>query len=497
MHLVTGFAGYEHVSAVDMGAFNVAMLGSGQWVVNKGNKLAASNPSTNKITVKSGEIYMQGRYIRLDNSVDLTIENGKSGQKRNDLIVARYTKNAETGVEEVNLVVIKGTATAGDPVDPAYTTGDITAGKVNQNDMPLYRVPIDGTNVQKVVQLFEVKNWMIPQTAGDLSAIPIIDVAYASDECDMDVILTSGVHLGFYLTNGDTKNTPYAKGAVPNTYKRALILSYSGAAKNGFQIAIPNGLPYMLTRSYFSGTLTNEGNWIKVYSESYKPTAEAVGLGNVPNVTTNNQTPTFTQAEELTNLASGEALTVSMGKIAKAIATVISHLADAENPHCVTAEQAGAVPIERTVNGYALDEDIALSAIDVSALPIINGESGIDMNDVLKKGKHFEAYYTNTNTENTPYKAGLIGEYRRALILSYSGNDNNGFQIAIPNGLPYMLTRWLNGGTVGNWGAVYCKDNPPTYADTGAAPAYTYGTEDIEEGSASTAAEGTVHFIYE
>lgn len=31
----------------------------------------------------------------------------------------------------------------------------------------------------------------------------------------------------------------------------------------------------------------------------------------------------------------------------------------------------------------------------------------------------------------------------------------------------------------------------------GAAPAYTYGTEDIEAGSASTAATGTLHFVYE
>jgi hypothetical protein len=29
------------------------------------------------------------------------------------------------------------------------------------------------------------------------------------------------------------------------------------------------------------------------------------------------------------------------------------------------------------------------------------------------------------------------------------------------------------------------------------APAYTYGTEDIEAGSASTAPTGTLHFVYE
>ena len=31
----------------------------------------------------------------------------------------------------------------------------------------------------------------------------------------------------------------------------------------------------------------------------------------------------------------------------------------------------------------------------------------------------------------------------------------------------------------------------------GKAPAYTYGTKDIEAGSASTEPEGTIHYVYE
>lgn len=46
-------------------------------------------------------------------------------------------------------------------------------------------------------------------------------------------------------------------------------------------------------------------------------TAADVGLGNVPNVSTNNQTPTFTQASTRNNIASGEKLSVIFGKIQK------------------------------------------------------------------------------------------------------------------------------------------------------------------------------------
>ena len=56
-------------------------------------------------------------------------------------------------------------------------------------------------------------------------------------------------------------------------------------------------------------------------------TPSDVGLGNVPNVSTNNQTPTYTEATTLAKLTSGEKLSAAMGKIAKAVADLITHLA--------------------------------------------------------------------------------------------------------------------------------------------------------------------------
>lgn len=46
-------------------------------------------------------------------------------------------------------------------------------------------------------------------------------------------------------------------------------------------------------------------------------TASDVGLGNVPNVSTNDQTPTFSEASTRNNIASGEKLSVILGKIQK------------------------------------------------------------------------------------------------------------------------------------------------------------------------------------
>lgn len=63
-----------------------------------------------------------------------------------------------------------------------------------------------------------------------------------------------------------------------------------------------------------------------------------VGLGNVPNVATNDQTPTYTAASANANLTSGEKLSVAMGKISRAITSLISHLADSTR-HITAAER--------------------------------------------------------------------------------------------------------------------------------------------------------------
>lgn len=156
MHLVTGYAGEAHVTAADQGSLHAALFGEESYVLNRGSKLAATVVSNNSITIADGDIMMQGRHARIEegSTVALTIENGTQGSYRNDLIVARYTKDASSGVEAVNLVVIKGTPADSNPSDPAYTSGDIINDNVLTADMPLYRVPLNGITVQPLVPLF-------------------------------------------------------------------------------------------------------------------------------------------------------------------------------------------------------------------------------------------------------------------------------------------------------------------------------------------------------
>ena len=80
----------------------------------------------------------------------------------------------------------------------------------------------------------------------------------------------------------------------------------------------------------------------------HKVTKEQVGLGEVPNVSTNNQTPTYTLPKVETELQSGEPMGTAFGKIAKAIKSFIAHLSNTSNPHKNTAKGIGAAEAEHT-----------------------------------------------------------------------------------------------------------------------------------------------------
>lgn len=75
------------------------------------------------------------------------------------------------------------------------------------------------------------------------------------------------------------------------------------------------------------------------FMNPHKVNKEQVGLGNVPNVTTDDQTPTYEEAEEFENISSGEKLSIAFGKIQKAISSLLGHINNFDNPHKTTKSQ--------------------------------------------------------------------------------------------------------------------------------------------------------------
>ena len=153
-HLITGYAGEEHIMSADQGSFNASFFGTGEYVMEAGNQLEASITNNNNVRILDGDILMQGRHIRIKPNTyeDVNITTGTAGVDRYDLIVCEYSKNANTGIETAEIKVIMGTEST-TPSDPEYTSGNILEG-ATFNQMPLYRVKIKGVVLSDIEQLF-------------------------------------------------------------------------------------------------------------------------------------------------------------------------------------------------------------------------------------------------------------------------------------------------------------------------------------------------------
>lgn len=153
-HCITGYAGKEHITAADQGMYNAGTLGTGKYVLPIGSMFEAVTITNNLIKIKDGCLVNQGRNINIavNDYEECEIDNGIQALKRNDLIVIRYEKNADTGIETASTIVIKGVS-GETAVDPEYTEGNIFNGD-NVDDFPLYRVKLEGLNITAVEPLF-------------------------------------------------------------------------------------------------------------------------------------------------------------------------------------------------------------------------------------------------------------------------------------------------------------------------------------------------------
>lgn len=154
VELVTGHANKAHATAEQAAGLNAGILGLDDYVLNVHDKFEITVVSANKVTIGTGELVMQGRHVSQGTPENLIVTNGSQGQKRNDLIVCRYTKGSQS-VESAKLVVVRGTPTTGTPTDPAVNTTSPLDGGTTY-DMPLYRIPLNGITIGTPVALFNV-----------------------------------------------------------------------------------------------------------------------------------------------------------------------------------------------------------------------------------------------------------------------------------------------------------------------------------------------------
>ena len=156
IELVDGKAGTAHISSEDKAIIHQAKFSKSDVVFDWGDVFKCTMGSANKATIGTGCASIQGLDWHITAAESVTISNGSQGMKRNDIICAHYNRDSSTGVEKVELAVLKGSPNATTAADPTIPSGKILSGAVDAY-MPLWRIPLDGITVGTPVRLFTPK----------------------------------------------------------------------------------------------------------------------------------------------------------------------------------------------------------------------------------------------------------------------------------------------------------------------------------------------------
>ncbi|WP_243000769.1 hypothetical protein [Dorea formicigenerans] len=171
MEIVSGLGEKPHVTSQQFRQILEGTIGQKSYIVTSGENLEPELAANNLLKIRSGMMSHHGNVssVKIGTYDEVELTNGSQGMKRIDLVVNRYTRNAETNIEKNEWVVIMGTPVASNPVAPAYTVGNLQKGDL-VDDCPVFELHYDGINVTEVKKMLSV----LPNVAELNSKIPKI-----------------------------------------------------------------------------------------------------------------------------------------------------------------------------------------------------------------------------------------------------------------------------------------------------------------------------------
>lgn len=157
MEIVSGLGEKPHVTSQQFRQILEGTVGQKSYIVTSGENLEPELAANNLLKIRSGMMSHHGNVssVKIGTYDEVELTNGSQGMKRIDLVVNRYTRNAETNIEKNEWVVIMGTPVASNPVAPAYTVGNLQKGDF-VDDCPVFELHYDGINVTEVKKLLSV-----------------------------------------------------------------------------------------------------------------------------------------------------------------------------------------------------------------------------------------------------------------------------------------------------------------------------------------------------
>lgn len=142
--VVTAKQGKPHVTADQQALMQAGMLGKGRYALDALNNLACTMTDSNTLTVDTGGLMVDGRWVVNEAQASFAIANGSQAQFRKDLAVLEITVDPSTGVTSLEEKVLQGAtaATEAAAADPTYEPGDLYTGLTAV--VPIARITLNG-----------------------------------------------------------------------------------------------------------------------------------------------------------------------------------------------------------------------------------------------------------------------------------------------------------------------------------------------------------------
>ncbi len=210
MKIVSGRTGSPHVTSQQFRQMLEGIIGQGSYIITSGENLKPELSSNNLLKIRSGMMAHHGCISCVDIGTydEVTLTNGSQGMKRIDLIVNRYTRNAETEVENCSWKVIQGKPVVSNPTVPAYTSGNLQNGDL-VDECPAFEVHYDGINVTEVKSLLSVTDGLSELNSNltktntvleNRKPIFIDSTAQGTVNWDTNTFLKAGITYAFIVT---------------------------------------------------------------------------------------------------------------------------------------------------------------------------------------------------------------------------------------------------------------------------------------------------------
>ena len=242
---------------------------------------------------------------------------------------------------------------------------------------------------------------------------------------------STGSEVLFAISQSTTGKEVPAESAMPSW---SLVHNFYIKLNNDVKMTAtvdPEG--YVTFETMQTALNTHTGN----KSNPHSVTKSQVGLGNVPNVATNDQTPTYSDTTTLVTLSSGEKISIAFAKIKLAITTLINHLANKINPHGVTKSQVGLGNVENkssaTIRGELTKGNVttALGFTPANQTDMTNAQDAITQ---LNSERAFLSKVFSGTSNKMIYWQRCQSEIAKALGMQISDINNEKLYIAACNG---------------------------------------------------------------